>query len=260
MGTTMTATAILLLAATALAGSNVDRPPFLVVGRDPAPGLLVNLSAGARPFDPPDPSRPTLIFVQGVNPASFVVHLTMAEQFAAAVALREAGRCNVLAWKWNIISPHPRVNREWAVTQGGRLAAAMIGARLTAHRVQIVGQSLGCVIAASATRVLRDTTGARVQRLTLLDPAAFYHDIIFDRMGAGTTAASVEHYWAPGPSGYSRAVHREGVWNFRVDVPSPVIGIVSMPRSAHWRVVHWYIETVENANASGGYNMRPPVR
>ena len=181
----------------------------------------------------------------------------MADQFAAAVALREEGRCNVLAWKWNVTSAHPRVNREWAVTQGGRLAAAMIGARLAAHRVQIVGQSLGCVIAATATRILHDSTGVRVRRLTLLDPAAFYHNIIFDRMAAGTTAARVEHYWAPGPSGYSRAANRPGVLDIRVNLPSPVIGVMAPSRSAHWGLVHWYIQTVENRATPNGYNAVP---
>ena len=256
-GKIMTAPVYLLLAAMTLGGSKHERRGFLEFGRDPAPGLLVNLSPGTRPFDPPDPSRPSIIFIHGSNPASWIVRLTMAERFAAAVARREGVRCNILSWDWNgatVAGIHPRANHESAVIQGHRLALTIRERGLSAHQVRIVGQSLGCVVAASASRVLADSTGVRVERLVLLDPASFYHDIVFDRLQPDRSAAQVEHYWAPGPSGYSREVNREGVRNFRVDVPSPVIGIVSMPHSAHWRVVHWYIETVENAGAPGGYN------
>ncbi len=259
----MTAPTFLLLAATALAGSNRERAGYMTFGRDVAPGLLVNMTAGARPFDPPDRSRPTLVFVQGANAAPSVFRLTMADHFAAVVARREGNRCNVLTWSWGAASVkelQPTGNHEVAVIQGQRLAAAIMGAGLSAQRLQMIGQSSGCIIAAAASRVLCDSTGLRLERLTLLDPAAFYHDIVFERMAVETSAQRVEHYWAPGPSGFSKPVNRAGVWDVRVDVPSPLIGLVSMPRSAHWGVVRWYIGTVEHPSLPYGYKGMPSGR
>ena len=259
----MSATGLLLLAAAVLTGSNRERSGFISIGPDHAPGVLVNLTPGARPFDPADPSRPTLVFVQGSNPVSKVVRLTMGKEFAAAVSRREGNRCNVLEWSWgggSVVGLNPRANHEAAVIQGQRLAGSLLNAGLSPDRVQIIGQSLGCVVAATASRVLCDSTGIRVERLTLLDPATSYHDIVFQRMGVETSGNRVEHYWAPGPSGFSKPVGRAGVWDIRVDVPSPVIGMVAMPRSAHWGLVRWYFSTVGNPEVPYGYNAAPPGR
>ncbi len=246
----MTASALLLAAVTTVNGLG---PGIFKPGGDPAPGLLVNVSAGCRPFDPPDPSRPAVVFIHGWNPAGKAFHFTIAQQLSAAIARRAEAPCNVLAWDWNgatVNGPHARDNRDAAVEQGRRLASALTACGLPAWRVQIIGHSLGCIVAASAARTLRDSTGGAVARLTLLDPAAAYHDYVFDRFTPGAVCSRVEHYWAPGATGFSREVTRARVLNYRIDPPHPL-------RFAHWSIVSWYLASADDRSARIGYNAAP---
>ncbi|MCA1693616.1 MAG: hypothetical protein LC749_02190, partial [Actinobacteria bacterium] len=96
--------------------------------------------------------------------------------------------------------------------------------------------------------------GRPVAQLTLLEPATFYHHVVFERLAAGTSAQRVDHYWAPGPSGYSREVGHAGVRNYRVDVPSPVLAAVHPLRSGHLHVVRWYLTTVADRSFPVGFN------
>jgi pimeloyl-ACP methyl ester carboxylesterase len=247
----MTASALLLAAVTSVAGLG---PGFFKPGGDPAPGLLVNVTAGCRPFDAPDPAKPAVVFIHGWNPAGRAFHFTIAQQLSAAIARRGEPPCNVLAWDWNgatVAGLHARDNRGAAVEQGRRLASALMASGLPAGRVQIIGHSLGCIVAASAARNLRDATGGAVARLTLLDPATVYHDYVFDRFTPGAICARVEHYWAPGATGFSREVNQGGVLNFRVDPPHPL-------RFAHWNVATWYIASADARAGRIGYGAAPP--
>lgn len=246
----MTASALLLAAVTSVAGLG---PGFFKPGGDPAPGLLVNVSVGCRPFDPPDPTRAAVVFVHGWNPAGRAFHFTIAQQLSAAIARRGEPPCNVLAWDWNgatVAGLRARDNREEAVKQGRRLAAALQANGLPARRVQIIGHSLGCVVAASAARALHDSTGWPVDRLTLLDPASAYHDYVFDRCAPTGAAARVEHYWAPGATGFSQEVSHAGVLNFRIDPPNFLC-------FAHWNVVTWYLAAASDRAARIGYGAAP---
>jgi pimeloyl-ACP methyl ester carboxylesterase len=252
----MTAPLLLLVAAVSVAGPG-GRPQILRIGGDLAPGVLVNRSAGARPFDPPDPSRATVVFVHGFNPAPHAVHFTMAERLAEAVARRGGPPLNVLAWDWNgatYVGLDPRVNAENTIGQGQRLAAAVRVHGLAPGRVHLIGHSAGGIVAASAARVLLAEVGQPVAQLTLLEPAAFYHHVIFERLAAGSSARRVENYWAPGPSGYGREVGHAGVRNVRVDHPTPWLGTVHPLRSGHLHVVRWYLGTVEDRASPAGFN------
>lgn len=247
----MTASALLLAAVTSVAGLG---PDFFKPGGDPAPGLLVNVSAGCRPFDPPDPAKPAVVFIHGWNPAGRAFHFTIAQQLSAAIARRGEPPCNVLAWDWNgatTVGLRARDNREGAVEQGRRLASALLASGLPAWRVQIIGHSLGCVVAASAARTLRDATGQAVARLTLLDPATAYHDYVFDRFAPTSACARVEHYWAPGTTGFSREAPHAGVLNYRIDPPHGLC-------FAHWHVVTWYLASADDRAARIGYGAAPP--
>lgn len=256
----MTANALLLTALGLLAASP-DRPKQYILGKDVSPGILRNWTVGCRPFDPPDPSRPTLVFVQGFNPAPRLVRCTIPEQLALAVARRGGPVVNVMAWEWNAATwagLRPEVNQANAVDHGRRLAAALQGAGLAAHKIHLVGQSTGCIVVTAAARALRDQSGTLVGQLTLLDPATLYHHVVFEQLNAGTTSYRVENYWADGPSGFGKSVAYYGVTNMQVDGPKSLIGVVVLPRSSHWHVASWYLDTIEDRGCQAGYNTSLP--
>lgn len=252
----MTAT-ILWAAIATMAAAPTEPDPLFALGGDPAQGVLVNLSAGVRPFDPPDPARPTVVFVHGTNVLPRTTRFLMAQRFAEAVARREGARVNVLAWDWNaatVVSPRARVNWENDVQQGRSLAAALWRHALPPERTHLIGHSSGSIVVASAARTLLDGHGRAIYRLTFLDPASAYHAVLFDRLAAGSASGQVENYWAEGPGAYGRAAGRANVWDYRVDVDAPVVGAVFPPRSGHWNVVRWYLATVDDRSYPLGYN------
>lgn len=251
----MTATLLLVAAVIASAGPR-DRPQFFRLGGDPGPGILVNLSA-ARPFDSPDPARPTVVFVHGFNPTPRAVHFTMGERLAESFARRGGPQPNVLAWNWNaatFVGLSLRENIESNVGQGRRLASAIRAHGLSPSRTHLIGHSSGSIVVASAARALRTDLGQPVAQLTFLDPAFHYHEVVFGRLAAGTASPRVENYWAPGPGAFGREVLFAGVRNYRVDAAASHLGAVYFPRSAHWNVVRWYLATVEDRACPSGYN------
>src|SRR4051794_15815908 len=117
----MTLASLALLAAAGSITGFGDPAPILGMGGDPSRGLLVNHNPGARPSDPPDAARPTLVFIHGYNPMPRTVHFTMADRLAEALARRGGPALNLLSWEWNAAtseSLHPRTNVENAVVQG----------------------------------------------------------------------------------------------------------------------------------------------
>lgn len=250
------ATCVALLVAITAAVGGDGRPSLLRLGGDPSLGVLVNLTPGMRPTDPADPNRPTLVFIHGCNAAPKLVHFDMGRRLAESVA-RRGGRFNVFEWDWNaatVVSLKGRDNETAAVEQGRRLAAALLQSGSAPARTQLIGHSSGGIVAASAARTLLSGYGHAVAQLTLLDPAASYHGLIFDLLAAGSAARLVENDWAPGPSGYGAAVARAGVWNTKVDGPTPYLGALSPSRSNHFHVVDWYLDTVADPNHPGGFN------
>jgi len=257
----MTTFAAVLAAAALIAGG--PRQGLIVRGGDPARGLLVNVTSGARPFDPPDPWRPTVVFVHGFNPAPGIVHFRMAERLGASIARRGGPPSNVLGWDWNAAtfdSLRPDVNAENAVRQGHALAAALLASGVDPSRTHLIGHSAGGMVATSAAWVFAARHGRPPAQLTLLDPATFYHEVIFERLSAGALAPLVENYWSPGPSAYGNEVRLPGVRDVRVDGRAPFSGVVCPLRSDHISLVTWYLSTVEDPSRPMGYNTsRRPV-
>jgi pimeloyl-ACP methyl ester carboxylesterase len=250
-------TSVVVYAAIASLAGWGDRPALIRLGGDPARGVLVNVTPGARPFDPPDPMRPTVVFIHGFNPMPRTVHFAMTERLADALARRAGLSFNVLGWDWNAascVSLRSRVNAEAAVEQGGALAAALRQAGVMPVWTHLIGHSSGCTVAASAAQALAAGTGQRVAQLTLLDPATLYHDVVFERLAAGSAARRVENYWTPAPSGYGREVGHAGVWNQRVAGPTPYLGVVCPWHSDHMNLVHWYLGTAADATIPSGFN------
>jgi pimeloyl-ACP methyl ester carboxylesterase len=250
-------TCIVLFAAVAVASGCEDRPSLVAIGGDRARGTLVNYTPGFGMFDPPDPDRPTVVFIHGINPVPRAVHFTMSERLAAALARRFGAAFNLLGWDWNaasFVSVRPWVNDENAVEQGHALAAALRGAGGAPSRTHLIGHSSGCIVAASAARDLAAGGGEPPAQLTLLEPATLYHALVFDHLAAGSSARKVENYWSPGPSGYGREAPFDGIWNVRVAGPMPHFGVICPLRSSHLFVVEWYLATVEDQTCPSGFN------
>ncbi len=119
------------------------------------------------------------------------MHFTMAERYAEVIGGRYGSTVNVLGWKWNADTMsrplRPRQNQLHAVDQGPILAAALRHAGVEPSRLHLIGQSSGCLVATSAA-LMFTSSGQPPARLTLLDPAAIYHDLLFQALGAGTAA------------------------------------------------------------------------
>ena len=252
----ISALAVLITAAATISAGGRDAV-LVRRGGDPARGLLVNHSKGARPFDAPDPSRPTVVFIHGLNPLPRLVHFTMAERVADSLARRGGEPFNVLAWDWNAAtfeSLHPGMNSEAAVRQGHSLASSLLRAGLEPSRVHLIGHSSGAMVATSAAWVFARSVGTRVGQLTLLDPATFHHAIIFQRLEAGSLASIVENYWSPGPSAYGSEVTLPGVRDYRVDGRASYAGVLCPLRSDHFFIVRWYLDTIERPGCQAGFN------
>jgi pimeloyl-ACP methyl ester carboxylesterase len=219
--------------------------PLFAPGHDPARGLLVNRTVGSRPFDPIDPTRPTVVVAHGLNLAPHLVHCTIDQSYAAAIGARHGPSINVLGWDWNaatIQSLRRTVNDEVAVRQGYALGACLLRLGLDPSNVHLIGQSSGGLVVAAAARVLADATGRRVASVTLLDPAGAHHRLLFDRLGVTSSTLSVVHYWAPGPSGFGRAAPYPGVHDQSVPATSRWAGFVRPLRTDHLNTVRWHIQ------------------
>ena len=204
-----------------------------------------------------------MVFIHGLNLAPGIVHFEMGQRLAEAIARRrEPGPgFNVLAWDWNAATfagLRSRANEEVAVQQGGALAAALRRAGIAPGRTHLIGHSSGCIVAVSAARGLAAGPGQAVARLTLLDPAAIHHPLVFDQLAAGSSALRVENFWTPGPSGYGREAARAGVRDVRIDGPSPYLGLVRPSRSNHLHLVQWYLQTAGDVTIPAGFNASIP--
>jgi pimeloyl-ACP methyl ester carboxylesterase len=253
----MTSLAGLLLAATTL-GLLGERDDLIRCGGDLAEGVLLNRTPGAGLADPIDPARPTLVFIHGFNPLSSHVHFEMAQRLSEALARRPGGcPVNLLEWDWNgrtFVGLRFSTNTEAAIAQGPRLAAELLRVGVEPSRLHIVGHSAGSLVAASAARRLACWRGAPIAQLTFLEPAAYYHESLFERLGAGSTATRVENYWAAGPSGFGQTAAYPGVFNAHVHGRTPWLGVVAPMRSGHLDIVRWYVATAAHPECPLGFN------
>ncbi len=234
-----------LQAVIALGASCLADPDLVACGGSDARGCLINLSCGARPCDPIKPGKPTVVITHGFNPCPQHLRFTFPERYAQELRCRCGADVNVLAWDWNaqtFVSLRPKINSENAISQGSRLAAALLCRGVEPANTQLIGHSIGCVVVASAARSLVSATGEPVAELTLLDPLQSQHALIFEQLAATTSARKVENDWAPGLSGYGAAANYPGVINVRVPGATPLRGLVNPARSNHLHVVRWRLD------------------
>jgi hypothetical protein len=225
-------------------------------GPEPSRGILVNCSPDQRPWDAPLPGRPTLVVVHGINPFHPAYHFTLGQRLGEAAAHAYGPRFNVLAWNWNagsIQSLIPARNRQFVLAQGRALADALLLAGVDPARTQLIGQSSGCLVVAAAARSLVDRTSRPLAQITLLDPGAHSHPLIFQSLAVSSTSPRVEHYWVDGPTGFSRPVPVRGVSNLQVPLPRrSLVGGLANPRHIdHLNAVRWYLSTVERPAPPG---------
>ena len=217
---------------------------LLAVGTDQAPGVLINCTVGAPPFAAPDPSRFSVVIVHGINPCHPFMHLEMAQRYGEAIGAVWGSHLNVMGWDWNANSmrgPFPLRNAALAERQGRAMAEALLRAGLAPESLHLVGQSSGCIVAASAARVIADRCGRPVDRLTLLDPRTGHHPIVFEKLQAGTAARIVDHLWATGPSGFGSDAPYANVRNLAVIGPSGWAGFLTPESLDHMQLVQWHI-------------------
>ncbi len=255
----MVAASAMVLVASVMIASEKPKRPMIRFGGDPARGILRNCGIGAHPFDRPDPSRPTVVFVHGFNPAPKIVHFSMSDRFAESLARRGGSPLNILSWEWNAAtfdSMNPKTNAENALHQGHLLVESLLATGIDPRRIHLIGHSAGGMVVTSAAHHFARDRGTPVDQLTLLEPATFYHEIIFRKLEAGSLAPRVENYWSPGPSAYGTEVALPGVTNYQVAGTASYRGVLFPLQSDHISIVSWYLQSVEDPSISGGFNSR----
>jgi hypothetical protein len=222
-----------------------SRLPLTSLGTDHAWGLLVNCTTGSGPDTPPNRARPTIVIAHGINPFHPVLHFALAQRYGEAIGNSWGPTFNVLSWDWNAATLHgihPARNRAQAQRQGRDLGEALLQARIAPESLHLVGHSSGCVVVAAAARTIIDRTGISVHRLTLLDPAASQHALIFGALRAGSAGGIVEHFWATGPSGFGRPVDYANVTDRSFSGPAGWRGFFFPDQLDHLHIVRWHIK------------------
>ena len=216
-------------------------------------GVLLNYSCGARPCDPIDPSKPTIVITHGWNPLPKKIRTTFGVAGANALKCRCGDSYNILSWDWNAVRVSPlndepiRIGRQ----QGRMMAAALRARGVNPRCTQIIAHSLGTVAAAQAAVCLSDM--GPVAQLTLLDPPKSMHEEIFEKLCPTHHACVVENYWSPGISGYGAEVNYRGVRNYIVEGDNPILGIVDLSLSNHVGVMRWYYDTMRCPSMPCGF-------
>ncbi len=240
-------TILLMLATSLMVGCGLNTA-VLQTGGNGCKGVLLNYSCGAGRCDPIDPAKPTIVLTHGWNPLPKRIHMTFASSSAEAIKHRCGDRYNLLSWDWNAVKVSPFQNQPIHIgRQQGRMLAAALRARgVQPQNTQVIGHSLGAIVAVQAARCLSDM--GPMAQLTLLEPPAVYHEEIFCKLGATQYARVVENYWAPGISGYGGVVYHQGVQNHK-----PIRGIVDLSISNHVHVLRWYLQTIRNPSLPNGF-------
>jgi pimeloyl-ACP methyl ester carboxylesterase len=224
------------------AGVTASEPRLGYLGQG-ASGALVDAEGCMLPAGL-DPKRPVIVLVHGFNPFPRLVRFDLLAAAGARGCMADPCGAQVVAWDWNADTRptlSPPANTRNAVCHGVRLARALAEAGATPCLTHLVAHSLGCVVVAATAREWVAMTGEPVGRVTLLEPLAGQHALIFDHLGIAQSACFVEHRWSPGPSGYGRASGTPGVWDRRVVGPTPLWGVLSPAHSSHVYVLRAYL-------------------
>jgi pimeloyl-ACP methyl ester carboxylesterase len=240
--------------------ASLQPPLFDTSQSDPSKGWLINMSPDMEWGSPIDPSRPTVVLVAGLNPDADLMTNLLAEPYSEAIG-HHTPHVNVLKWAWGAASfPSLKqsVQAHNAIAQGRMLAAALQEAGIPPRKVHLIGQSIGCLLIASAAQSLCCSTGEAVGQLTFLDALWWNHHLIFEELKAHQATSRIVNYWTDGPSGYGKPARYPGVQNCYVEWgPSPLLGVVLYWRGNHVWVSRWYVRRIANPECFYGFDAPP---
>jgi hypothetical protein len=227
--------------------------PVLKSGGNGRKGVLLNYSCGARPCDPIDPGKPTIVITHGWNPLPNLIHTTFGSSGAKAIKCRCGDTYNILSWDWNgvRVPPLPKKSGELAREQGRMMAAALRCRGVIPGQTQIISHSLGTIAASQAAICLSDR--GPMAQITLLDPPKQFHRMLFEKLKVTRYACSVENYWSPGVSGFGAPADYAGVRSYCVKGAHPIRGIFDLSVSNHVNVMTWYHKTIMCPSIPSGF-------
>ena len=193
-----------------------------------------------------DPDRPTIVITHGFNPLVGKIRLNQDAIFSSAIRQRCGDRFNLMGWDWNRAAFDylvGRRNTNMAIRQGQMLACRLRAMGIRPDSTWLIGHSLGAVVMAAAASELAEGSNGRVAQVTLLDPVAAHHHLIFRRLGAARNACHVEHYWVGGRSGLGWPTIRRDVYSYRVPGRAPLASWLA-PRGNHAYIIEWYYNSI----------------
>jgi len=220
----------------------------------PQPTALLNLSADATdPDEPFDPDRPTVVIVHGLNVLPCLVRYAYLDDMAAAIAARVGTAVNIAALDYNsdsFVSLLPGPNPSHTAEVGHRLGQELVARGVTdGEHVQMIGHSLGAFAVATAAAEL-----GGVAQITLIEAAWFHQPRLLCEYGLIEVADEVEHYWSNAFGGFGLPLADPKAFNHLVraqDLPvAPEPGLLHW---AHFTMVLWYLETVDDLDATVGF-------
>jgi len=217
-----------------------------VPGKTPAGFYLTNLSVGAAPGSPIDPSLPTCVITHGYNPLPGIVRLTTPDAYAMKIRQRFGNQVNVLAWHWDSRGQgSPEANNQNALQSGQHLAIALLQQGIVPEQTMLIGHSMGAVVVSTTANRLLHQTARRTDRVILIDAPMRRLGLICNELGVAECATSVTNVWAGGLSGLGAPVGDPRITNIAApDRKRPVgcTGDLCPANNNHLDVVIWYYE------------------
>jgi hypothetical protein len=172
---------------------------------------------------------------------------------AAAIAARMGATVNIAALDYNsnsLVSLLPGINPSHAA-EVGRWLGQELAARGVAdgERVQMIGHSLGAFAVATAAAEL-----GGVAQITLIEAAWFHQPRLLGEYGLMEAADEVEQYWSNAFGGFGIPIDDPKAFNHLVEARElPVAPEVGLLHWAHFTMVLWYLETIDDVDATVGF-------
>lgn len=205
-----------------------------------------------------EPERPTLVFTHGFNLNPLFIRTEMMISIPQAAWYRTGGQINALGWDWNSSAlhfAHPMVYLDEPLEQGRKLADELLARGIDPQTTHLAGYSLGAIVMARAAKVIHEATGRKIAQLTLLEPVATHHPLLFGVLQPTLHAEIVDHYWAASPSGLGGPAPDPAVFSHQLmfEPPGPPL-LISPFTNDHTALPFWYLATADDPALPGGFN------
>lgn len=207
---------------------------------------LTNMSVGAAPDSPINPSLPTYVITHGYNPLPGFVRLSTPEAYASKLRACHGNQINVLTWHWDSRGQGSHHRNNQNATRSGRgLANALIARGVVPEQTTMIGHSMGAVVISKAANCIFYETGRCTQELVLIDAPKRRLPIILHELNVTECATVVKNVWASGLSGVGAPVNDPRVMNIAAPSRRRRIGCrgpLCVARNNHMDVVLWYYQ------------------